>query len=100
MKDDSSKSSEVWMFGSAKTLFCYLVLYRILNGFLVWSYFNPDEYWQSVEVAHNRVFGYGYLTWEWKQALRSYVHPLFFAIVFQVLKVTSLDTPIAIVRLF
>ena len=37
-----------------------LLLFRALNGLVVITYFNPDEYWQSVEVAHHWVFGYGY----------------------------------------
>jgi len=40
-----------------KTLFIGLVLFRILNSLFVVTYFNPDEYWQSMEVAHNKVFG-------------------------------------------
>lgn len=30
------------------------------------TFFQPDEYWQSLEVAHVYVFGYGYKTWEWR----------------------------------
>lgn len=40
----------------------YLVLFtialRILNCFLVQTSFVPDEYWQSLEVAHRMVFRY------------------------------------------
>lgn len=40
----------------------YLVLFtialRILNCFLVQTSFVPDEYWQSLEVAHHMVFRY------------------------------------------
>ncbi|KAL6056153.1 Mannosyltransferase [Balamuthia mandrillaris] len=43
-----------------------LVAYRCCNALLVKTYFAADEYWQSLEVAHNTVFGYGYLTWEWR----------------------------------
>ena len=35
-----------------------LVLFRWLNAALTQTYFAPDEYWQSLEVAHNVVFGY------------------------------------------
>ena len=62
-------------------------------AFLSWCYFAPDEQWQSLEVAHRLVFGYGHLTWEWTQGLRSYVHPLMFAWVFQVLKYLQADSP-------
>lgn len=30
---------------------------RILNALLVRTYFNPDEHWQALEVAHRLVFG-------------------------------------------
>ncbi|CAN0541564.1 unnamed protein product [Rangifer tarandus platyrhynchus] len=40
----------------------YLVLFiialRIFNCFLVQTSFVPDEYWQSLEVAHHMVFKY------------------------------------------
>lgn len=35
-----------------------LILFRIINAIFTKTYFNPDEYWQSVEVAHYLVFGY------------------------------------------
>ncbi|KAK3283630.1 hypothetical protein CYMTET_8683 [Cymbomonas tetramitiformis] len=67
--------------------------FRIVNALVVCTYFNADEYWQSLEVAHYLVFGYGHLTWEWKEAIRSYIHPLLFATVYKVLAVTGLDSP-------
>ena len=35
-----------------------LVIFRILNALLCSTSFVPDEYWQSLEVAHKMVFGY------------------------------------------
>ena len=71
----------------------WLLSYRILNSLLVRSYFSPDEYWQSLEVAHNLVFNYGELTWEWEEnALRSIIHPGFFAIFYYILSIFHLDT--------
>ncbi len=29
------------------------------NAVMVLTSFNPDEYWQALEVAHRLVFGYG-----------------------------------------
>ena len=37
-----------------------------------------------IQVAHKLVFGYGHLTWEWQEGLRSYLHPLIFAFLFNV----------------
>ncbi|ORY52951.1 hypothetical protein BCR33DRAFT_711359, partial [Rhizoclosmatium globosum] len=44
------------------------------------TFFSPDEYWQSLEVAHEYVFGYGYLTWEWTHKVRGFTHPMLFAL--------------------
>jgi phosphatidylinositol glycan class B len=30
------------------------------------TFFQPDEFYQAFEPAHHLIFGYGYLTWEWK----------------------------------
>ena len=45
------------------------VLFRVVNAVCVRTFFSADEYWQSLEVAHKLVFGYGHLTWEWTHAL-------------------------------
>ncbi|XP_061132290.1 GPI mannosyltransferase 3 [Syngnathus typhle] len=63
----------------------FCVLFRALNCFLVQTSFVPDEYWQGVEVAHHMVFNYGHLTWEWKEGIRGFTYPLFFAIIYKVL---------------
>ncbi|XP_068623014.1 GPI mannosyltransferase 3 isoform X2 [Battus philenor] len=72
---------------------------RILSVFLVQTYYVPDEYWQSLEVAHKQVFGYGVLTWEWQKGIRSYLYPSIFAALYAVLKFTGLDSPEAVVLL-
>lgn len=56
-----------------------LIVFRTLNAILVQSSFVPDEYWQSLEVAHRMVFGVGHLTWEWTLAIRSAAMPAMFA---------------------
>lgn len=43
---------------SEKTLILSLISLRIVNSLLVQTSFVPDEFWQSIEVAHNMVFGY------------------------------------------
>ncbi|XP_044728935.1 GPI mannosyltransferase 3 [Chrysoperla carnea] len=69
--------------------FCIL---RLLSVWIVNTWYVPDEYWQSTEVAHNFVFGYGYLTWEWKTGLRSYIYPLFIAGIYKTLAFLHLDS--------
>lgn len=39
-------------------LVLFTIALRILNCFLVQTSFVPDEYWQSLEVAHHMVFKY------------------------------------------
>ena len=73
-------------------LLCCLVLFRLVNAAFVQTYFQPDEYWQSVEVANAMVYKYGYLTWEWRYGLRSIVHPGLFAGLFKILLWTGLDS--------
>ncbi|KAM3259147.1 hypothetical protein ACQJBY_050751 [Aegilops geniculata] len=71
--------------------------FRAANALLVRTYFNPDEHWQCLEVAHRIAFGYGHLTWEWKRGLRSYLHPLIFASLYKFLAFLHLDTPLFMV---
>lgn len=65
--------------------------------YIVQTWFVPDEYWQTVEVAHRMVFGYGHLTWEWAQGIRSYIYPAFLATIFIILKYFHLDCVTAVV---
>ncbi|ODQ64611.1 hypothetical protein NADFUDRAFT_42918 [Nadsonia fulvescens var. elongata DSM 6958] len=60
-----------------------LIALRVFNALSIKTFFQPDEYWQSLEPAHKLVYGYGYLTWEWVLGLRSIVHPLIFAGVYR-----------------
>ncbi|KAL0681051.1 hypothetical protein Bca4012_047898 [Brassica carinata] len=78
---------------STRRIFLFCLAIRVVNALLIQTYFNPDEHWQSLEVAHRTVFGYGYLTWEWKRGIRSYLHPMLFAFLYKVLHLTGLDTP-------
>ncbi|WVF66298.1 hypothetical protein IAT40_001038 [Kwoniella sp. CBS 6097] len=41
------------------------ILIRSTTSILPHTFFQPDEFYQTFEVAHHKVFGYGYLTWEW-----------------------------------
>mmetsp|Transcript_4377 Transcript_4377/g.10830 ORF Transcript_4377/g.10830 Transcript_4377/m.10830 type:complete len:548 (+) Transcript_4377:133-1776(+) len=74
-------------------LFAPLLLFRVLNALLIRTFFNPDEYWQSLEVAHHAVFGYGSLTWEWEEELRGFLHPFLFAVPLQILRWFGCATP-------
>ena len=73
------------------TVWWISVSVRVVNSVLVQTFFSPDEYWQSLEPAHVAVFGYGELTWEWRHHIRSFLHPLVYALLFALLDLLSLD---------
>jgi len=78
-------------------LFCSLALFRVCDALAVSTYFNPDEYWQSLEVAHRLSFGYGVLTWEWERELRGWLHPILFAALYRALAALGVDSLAAVV---
>ncbi|XP_013071492.2 GPI mannosyltransferase 3-like [Biomphalaria glabrata] len=80
-------------------LFLTLLAVRFANALLLQTQYVPDEYWQSLEVAHKMVFGYGYLTWEWREGLRGYSYPLLFAFFFKVLSIFGLDSRMMLVKI-
>ncbi|KAL5697329.1 Mannosyltransferase aptg1 [Ranunculus cassubicifolius] len=93
---DSIKSSSV--FSSPKKLFTLCLIFRMVNALLIQTYFNPDEHWQALEVAHRIAFGYGYLTWEWSKGIRSYLHPMVFVFLYKVLGFFHLDNPMLMAK--
>ncbi|XP_043934886.1 GPI mannosyltransferase 3 [Protopterus annectens] len=91
-KRDAHLGSGEGLFGASIYLVLFTVAVRVVNCFLVQTSFVPDEYWQSLEVAHRMVFNYGYLTWEWTEGLRGYSYPLFFATIYKILHILKKDT--------
>ncbi|KAL9048736.1 MAG: hypothetical protein Q9162_007576 [Coniocarpon cinnabarinum] len=58
---------------------------RTLSLLLTWTFFQPDEYYQSLEPGWEMAFGRGsgaWITWEWDHQLRSSLHPLLIATVY------------------
>lgn len=84
-KDGEEAAAGAGLFGENVYFVLFTVAFRIVNCSLVQTSFVPDEYWQSLEVAHNMTFSYGYLTWEWNEGLRGFTYPLLFAMVYKVL---------------
>jgi phosphatidylinositol glycan class B len=72
-------------------IFVICFLFRLLNAFYTRTYDNPDEYWQGQEVAHELVFGNGYLTWEWKEKIRSFAHPIAIATIYKLIQLLGLE---------
>ncbi|KAK2725054.1 GPI mannosyltransferase 3-like isoform X2 [Artemia franciscana] len=73
--------------------FIYFLAYRIFAAVFVRTFYNPDEFFQSMEVAHRMAFGYGAITWEWKEGLRSFLYPLIISFVYWILEALGLDQP-------
>ena len=85
------------MFLTERSLFFVLLFFRIFNASLIKTFFVPDEFWQGPEIAHKIVFGYGYLTWEWKEGLRGWTSPLTIAASYKLLAVFGLDSAKALI---
>lgn len=68
-----------------------MIVFRVVCLCIVKSHFVPDEYWQSLEIAHRTVFGYGYETWEWKKAIRSFFYPFCFSVAYKILEIFRID---------
>ncbi|KAJ5712303.1 hypothetical protein N7493_008771 [Penicillium malachiteum] len=67
-------------------IFLYLIAFRLINALVVRTFFQPDEFFQSLEPAWQIAFGKdqgAWLTWEWRHQLRSSLHPLLFAAVYK-----------------
>jgi hypothetical protein len=85
-----------FLWPSRKVTLCVLA-FRLANSCILQTSFEPDEYWQSLEVAHHMVFGYGHLTWEWIEGIRGYTHPLLFTAVYWLLRIFGLDNGFSLV---
>ena len=53
------------------------LVYRILTVFICQTYFVPDEYWQSLEVAHKYTFGYPYVVCLFIMCLRMFTSTVY-----------------------
>lgn len=68
-----------------------LLTIRLFHLYIVRSWYVPDEYWQSLEIAHYVTFGYGYRTWEWIVGIRSYMTLSWIILIYNALKLFSMD---------
>ncbi|KAF9469288.1 glycosyltransferase family 22 protein [Collybia nuda] len=66
---------------------------RILIALCTRTFFQPDEFFQSLEPAHHLVFGYGHLTWEWLSPtpIRSIIYPALNVPIYWLLKLTGIS---------
>ncbi|KAF2709283.1 glycosyltransferase family 22 protein [Pleomassaria siparia CBS 279.74] len=69
------------------TVVAIVLAVRIVNALTLRTFFQPDEFFQSLEPAWQLAFGpasNAWITWEWRSQLRSSLHPAIFATVYQV----------------
>ncbi|KAG9593480.1 glycosyltransferase family 22 protein, partial [Aureobasidium melanogenum] len=74
-------------FWSGANVLYFLIAFRVCNALLIRTFFQPDEYFQSLEPAWDIAFdpsSGAWITWEWRQRLRSSLHPFLFAAVYRV----------------
>lgn len=77
------------------------IAFRVYNALATYTFFQPDEFFQSLEVAHRMVFGYGKLTWEWQPitAIRSPAYAALYVPIYWLLQRTGLDETSLLVSL-
>ncbi|KAF2223543.1 Alg9-like mannosyltransferase family-domain-containing protein [Elsinoe ampelina] len=65
----------------------FLLAFRTFNAFTLKTFFQPDEYFQSLEPAWKLAYGGdsgAWITWEWREYLRSSIHPFLFSYAYKV----------------
>lgn len=82
-----------------RRLLLVLIGIRIFNALTITTFFQPDEYYQALEPAWRAVFGYGELTWEWREGIRGFLYPSIFASLWWILKTLGVQNPHILVRL-
>lgn len=60
-------------------VFLIALLLRIGVAMRVPSLTHPDEIFQTQEPAHRLAYGYGIITWEWRDGIRSWMFPAILA---------------------
>ncbi|XP_043468428.1 GPI mannosyltransferase 3-like [Leptopilina heterotoma] len=85
--------------GKVRSVLFLLIIWRLCSVFVVQTFHVPDEYWQSLEVAHKLTFNYGHLTWEWTERIRSYIYPFLISILYNILHFLSIDYTILLIYL-
>ncbi|EGC42672.1 GPI mannosyltransferase [Histoplasma capsulatum var. duboisii H88] len=78
--------------GTPQNILLFLIAFRALNALCVRTFFQPDEFFQSLEPAWQIAFGGdsgAWITWEWRHHLRSSIHPYIFAAVYYVSNLVS-----------
>ena len=86
-------STKLYFPNNTYYLISIIFIIRSIQSYLLTTFLHPDEYWQSSEIAHNIIYGYGYITWEWQSyaKIRGFIHPLLIAFIFKILNILNID---------
>ncbi|KAI0476719.1 glycosyltransferase family 22 protein [Xylaria cf. heliscus] len=79
---DNAKDVTGLIAEQAREALAVIFAVRFVNSLCVRTFFQPDEYFQVLEPAWQLLYGDNsgaWLTWEWRHALRSSIHPTIFA---------------------
>ncbi|CAH2353974.1 GPI mannosyltransferase 3 [[Candida] railenensis] len=93
--DSKDSSASAFTSTSCILLFWKILGIRLANALLTTTYFQADEFYQCLEPAHKLAFGYGYITWEWNEKLRSSIHPWIYAIGYKLTSCLNIDIVVA-----
>lgn len=83
-----SRSRSSHRFRVASISIFFFFFQKPWNGLSKWHSNNAFMF-----VLVDETLRYGHLTWEWKKGIRSYLHPLLFAVLYKVLTLLGLDSP-------
>ncbi|EHY66283.1 hypothetical protein NERG_00979 [Nematocida ausubeli] len=75
---------------TAPFVFPLLFGFRLINSALMKTHFEPDEYFQSVEVAMSVILNKKVYTWEWFFGVRSFVYVCLFMVPLKIFHTSSM----------
>lgn len=84
--NDKTWSGVYWL---AFVGLCLRIIFALTSD----TIFHPDELFQYLEQAHRLVFGYGYVPWEYRFGIRSWIIPGFISIWLFICSTLHLDDP-------
>ncbi|MHA1640904.1 MAG: glycosyltransferase family 39 protein [Candidatus Heimdallarchaeota archaeon] len=79
------------------------LILRIIVAIISRGYIHADEQFQSIEIVFRKIFGYGYVPWEFQRGIRSWLYPGIVWLIFKTmlfLGCTRIETILIAVRLF
>ena len=86
-----SRSAVVWKYFLPLLIGGFAI--RLINALYSDWYLRPDELMQYLEQAHRLVFGYGFVPWEFRYGVRTWLIPAIPALPLYITKIFAIDSP-------